>query len=1132
MFNTDDGVPEWKKEILRRRQCRSRGAGAAGVQATTVKATSSAPDVGGGTRTGSRAACHVFALSSAGMVVRERRRRQRHGDAPITASGDSDSSEELRYGPGIVSRLKNRYLNLALRKNVQVNDTPTALRKAASMEDILDCEMAARSERGFKKRAAHCGDRWNAWSHNDGKKTDLKRARSVEAISSSGRDGIFLDVLITGNSDNVRSKETCEIAAIPAAIPAGGYTARVNRPKRVAPIMDEKEKPRVDVVRETKKLFERPELRTRPPQITGEVAAKVASYKNMIVQSKQPGIIKGAPTLRAKHIVNITGTSKVNTTTPSILNDFTHNIVFNGDAECKSPLQIHEERTEEPLPAQMTANPVPDVSMVSKRGDVTQGFVVTGLCETPDLILHSGRPDVLSSTSTATRDFLRAEIIHHTNTSELRNPKTEVGVDERSVIFNFLTNEDFKAHLPKVISSEKPPSRILATTDNLSSKLNQYDGDDTLSIAYKNEGTKSSDLSKKISSNHLGPSPMAGTPTSPRSFKLRNIQEKKHDAPPTMKTSVSQHNLLITERKSPPADNLTPLREPIFENIPVSLISPHYPLTVEIPTIQDHGDDMTSPSMVNKHLLGLTAEVAKISLLQRNTTSTSEKLSVQRSMSPQAKHQDVVASTKPLPLLQMESTTSMSTVVTEQAPSETSLKHSPPSKVFTTAPHDMFRNHNQDLTKPQMLLNSETTSPRCHTAISKNHLPPLSQSTPQKDLSHQPHLPFIHHNAQNDLPIPNSPSHHSTSCHSMTPSHEQDLERNTSPSERHYVNRRPTNEEVIVSPSFRDVNVPTSNSFMQNNVIVREVPLLTLTKNTRNSSNVNAFKLNRENSSKLNDVGVLKTTAVNKLKNVDGSESSPTGELKRIDCSKSNSTNEFENIDTQKSNLTKEVKQDFRNRVDISNTRMFNEINRVDVHDIKSPVDEHKFDVHKLKVSSETNSINTYCQKSSSELNTQKRNVNHESHKISAIKLNRVDELNRFNELTRTANSKPNKIGVPVLNKVEIEKIKDTKIVNFGVDVPKLKSSNRPRQEQNTFVFNFSGRDVPDYVGNDGRNKAEKIHLPKVINYLIHLYLSINVCSANDHYKIGKNIVCFLIQDNVDLITKEKIHAKKTIVFI
>jgi len=66
-------------------------------------------------------------------------------DGTLGSSGnDSDSSEELHYGPGFVSRLKSRYMSVALRgatgpygKSVGSKKL-TNLRRTASLEDFLE----------------------------------------------------------------------------------------------------------------------------------------------------------------------------------------------------------------------------------------------------------------------------------------------------------------------------------------------------------------------------------------------------------------------------------------------------------------------------------------------------------------------------------------------------------------------------------------------------------------------------------------------------------------------------------------------------------------------------------------------------------------------------------------------------------------------------------------------------------------------------------------------------------------------------------------------------------------------------------------------------------------------------------
>ncbi len=62
---------------------------------------------------------------------------QLDSDGTLNSGGDSDSSEEIHYGPGFVSRLKNRYMSVALRSSTR-GSTASILRRTASLEDFLD----------------------------------------------------------------------------------------------------------------------------------------------------------------------------------------------------------------------------------------------------------------------------------------------------------------------------------------------------------------------------------------------------------------------------------------------------------------------------------------------------------------------------------------------------------------------------------------------------------------------------------------------------------------------------------------------------------------------------------------------------------------------------------------------------------------------------------------------------------------------------------------------------------------------------------------------------------------------------------------------------------------------------------
>ena len=59
-------------------------------------------------------------------------------DGMMGSGGESDSSEEIHYGPGFVSRLKSRYMSVALRGSAR--GSLGSLRRTASLEDFLDLD--------------------------------------------------------------------------------------------------------------------------------------------------------------------------------------------------------------------------------------------------------------------------------------------------------------------------------------------------------------------------------------------------------------------------------------------------------------------------------------------------------------------------------------------------------------------------------------------------------------------------------------------------------------------------------------------------------------------------------------------------------------------------------------------------------------------------------------------------------------------------------------------------------------------------------------------------------------------------------------------------------------------------------
>ena len=109
---------------------------------------------------------------------------------------ESDSSEELQYGPGIVNRLKCKYMNMTLRENQTKGVRPSLsnLRRATSLENMLDNDSDAGKpqithHRFTKKpdakntsKSEHISEHQQRYRPTSRRNDSLKRARSVETL--------------------------------------------------------------------------------------------------------------------------------------------------------------------------------------------------------------------------------------------------------------------------------------------------------------------------------------------------------------------------------------------------------------------------------------------------------------------------------------------------------------------------------------------------------------------------------------------------------------------------------------------------------------------------------------------------------------------------------------------------------------------------------------------------------------------------------------------------------------------------------------------------------------------------------------------------------------------------------------
>jgi len=109
---------------------------------------------------------------------------------------ESDSSEELQYGPGIVNRLKCKYMSMTLRENQTKGVRPSLsnLRRATSLENMLDNDSDAGKPQITHHKFTKRPDAYNTskperisehqqrYRPTSRRNDSLKRARSVETL--------------------------------------------------------------------------------------------------------------------------------------------------------------------------------------------------------------------------------------------------------------------------------------------------------------------------------------------------------------------------------------------------------------------------------------------------------------------------------------------------------------------------------------------------------------------------------------------------------------------------------------------------------------------------------------------------------------------------------------------------------------------------------------------------------------------------------------------------------------------------------------------------------------------------------------------------------------------------------------
>ena len=242
---------------------------------------------------------------------------------------ESDSSEELQYGPGIVHKLRSKYLNMTLREMNKNRASVQCFRRAASLEDLLDHEESPEKTRRYTKKnvtgAAAKVERYrNAARGNE----SMKRARSVETLmryNSAPEDSMaqspasrFASNIFKQENDHIILVDRTSVKIESRLMDKDRLMKPpINKPKRIKPVLAETERPPPDLVKTTMRIFECSSIKKLKPK--GEVAVKIATFKtiNDTFKAQNQKKIIPKPPLQPKPFVN--GNSKMNTSPRKIV---------------------------------------------------------------------------------------------------------------------------------------------------------------------------------------------------------------------------------------------------------------------------------------------------------------------------------------------------------------------------------------------------------------------------------------------------------------------------------------------------------------------------------------------------------------------------------------------------------------------------------------------------------------------------------------------------------------------------------------------------------------------------------------------------------------------------------------------
>ncbi|KAK3910552.1 Neurofilament medium polypeptide [Frankliniella fusca] len=190
-------------------------------------------------------------------------------DTPAEDECNSDSSEELQYGPGIVKKLKSKYLSMTLRESGS-RPSLSSMRRATSLENLLDEEATVTKPSDtkptqFVKRVAG-NNTVKVVTHQsrsvEPSQRDMKRARSMETLlrydpklhMSHSNSGLNVHLEDVEKDENDACKERSYVQ--PRKSVEDEKEDQILLRKKLAITVEERELPPPDLVKQTLKIFE------------------------------------------------------------------------------------------------------------------------------------------------------------------------------------------------------------------------------------------------------------------------------------------------------------------------------------------------------------------------------------------------------------------------------------------------------------------------------------------------------------------------------------------------------------------------------------------------------------------------------------------------------------------------------------------------------------------------------------------------------------------------------------------------------------------------------------------------------------------------------------------------------------